>query len=167
MRAILAALALLAGVALASACGQSTIDAGRPERLIRGAVVEQVGARVASVSCPEDVEMQEGRTFRCSVTGTDGSKGDVAVRQRDDDGSLRVDAPFLHVREAESVIATEIGKRIRADDVKLACPEIVVVAAGRLFECEATSAREARDVSVRLTDDEGHFRYSVSAARPR
>ncbi len=160
MRVALPALPLLAAVALA-ACGEKTIDADKGEKFIRGVVAEQVGARIASVTCPEDVKAKKGDTFTCVVAGTDGSKGNVVARQKDDEGNVVVNAPFLYVREAEAVMADQIGKQVKAN-VKLACQEIVVVKKGGTFDCKATSGSESRNVAVRLTDDAGHFSYRLS-----
>jgi Domain of unknown function (DUF4333) len=161
MGPVLATLPLVGALALAS-CGHSTIDAARAEKFIRRVVSEQVGARVATVTCPEDVETRKGAQFTCVVTGTDRSRGDVVVTQRDDDGSVVVDAPFLHVRAAEAVMAQQVGEEVSAEEVKVACPEIVVVIKGGLFKCKARSTGDSRDLSVRLTDDEGRFRYRLT-----
>lgn len=93
MRRALALTAPLAVLALAG-CGESLIDTDKGEKLVRSAVAEQTGARVASVACPEDVKIKRGATFRCVVTGTDRSKGDAVVRQTDDKGNVHVDAAF-------------------------------------------------------------------------
>jgi Domain of unknown function (DUF4333) len=151
---------LLAG-ALAS-CSESTYDAAKGERFIRGVVVKQVGAQVATVSCPDDVETKPGRRFTCAVRGSDGSEGDVLVTQRDGDGNFLVNAPFLHVREAEAVMTQQIEKELKGSDVKVACPEIVVVRTDAIFRCKATSGGTSRDVTARLTDARGHFRYRLS-----
>lgn len=155
-----AAIALVATLALA-ACGESTIEAHKARTLIRNAVVEQVQARVASVGCPRDVKKEKGRRFTCTVVGTDGSRGVADVTQREA-GGLSVRVPFLHVREAEAVMADQIAKQAKIEGVTVTCPEIVVVKTGALFTCKATAAGKARDVSARLTDDEGHFRYRLS-----
>lgn len=161
MRPTLPVLALLAAVALAS-CGESTIDAAKGEKFIRGVVAKQVGARVATVSCPGDIETKKGDRFTCTVTGADGSKGDVLVTQRDDDGNVAVSAPFLHVREAETVMAEQIAKQTKEREVKVACPEIIVVKKSELFRCKATGGDKSRDVSARLTDEQGRFRYRLT-----
>ncbi len=161
MRAHHTILALVAGLALAS-CGETTIDSDKGERFIRGVVVEQVGARVGSVACPDDVATKKGGTFTCSVVGADGSRGDVLVTQRDDDGNVNVSAPFLHVREAETVMRDQIAKQAKVDGVTVACPEIIVVKKDERFECTATADGKSRGVAARLTDDEGHFAYRLS-----
>jgi hypothetical protein len=160
MRPVLAALALLAAGTLAS-CGETTIDADKGEKFIRGVVAEQVGARVASVTCPDGLKAKKGGMFTCSVTGTDGSKGVVDVTQKDDEGNVTVDAPFLHVREAEAVMADQIGKQVDVDGLVLKCPQIVAVKKGGLFTCTATAQGKTRAVSARLTDDQGHFSYRL------
>ena len=160
MRPPLAGLALLAAVAL-SACGETTIDAAEQEEFVRDVVARDSGARVASVRCPENVERQEGDTFRCTVTGADDSTGDVIVTQQED-SKVQVVAPFLHVTEAETVIANGIDDQIEADDVDVQCPEIVVVREGRLLRCTARATGTSRTVSVRLTDDRGRFRYRLA-----
>jgi hypothetical protein len=157
MRPGLASLALLAAVALAS-CGDTTVDTGKGEALIRRAVTQQVGARVASVRCPEGVKAKRDATFTCVVTGRDGSTGNAVVHVKDDNGATQVSAPFLHVRELESVMADQLRKRTKAR-VMFSCQEIVVVRKGARFRCRATSDGKSGSVVVRLIDDAGHFRF--------
>jgi len=164
MRPTLAGLLLVAAVALAS-CGETTVDAAIGEKFIRGVVVEQIGARVASVRCPDGVKARRGGVFTCTVTGMDGSKGNVDVTQKNDKSALEVIVPFLHVRQAERVMADRIDPRAKAD-VRVACPEIVVDTKGGLFTCKVTIGGTSRRVAVRLTDGAGHFRFRPPA-RPR
>lgn len=167
MRRPAAALSLIAASTLAlTACGDSTVDTEKGETFIRGVVAEQVGARVATVTCPDDVKTDKGDTFTCSVAGADGSKGDVLVTQRDDKGNVNVSAPFLHVREAEAVMADQIAKQAKLEGVTVKCPEIIVVKTGERFACKATAEGRSRDVAARLTDDDGHFTYRLSRAEP-
>lgn len=158
MRPPLAGLALIAAVTFAG-CGETTIDADEQEAFIRDVVVREVGARVASVRCPQDVKRREGDTFRCTVTGPDGSTGDVVLTQREN-SKVRVVAPFLNVGEAEAVIADGVADQLGADDVDVSCPEIIVVQKDRHFGCAAKAASR-RTISVRLTDDDGHFRFRL------
>jgi hypothetical protein len=160
MRIPLVAAAVAAAVALA-ACGEKTIDADKGEKFIRDTIAEQVGARVASVTCPEGVEAKKGGTFNCVVVGRDRTRGEVVARQKDDEGNVEVNAPFLHVRQAEAVMANEIGSRVKAE-IEVACPEIVVVAKGETFTCKAGSEGRTRDVAVRLIDAAGRFNYRLS-----
>jgi hypothetical protein len=157
MRAIPAGLLALAA-ATAASCGDAMIDTARAERVIRAAVAEQLQSRVAAVACPEDVRKEPGGRFTCTVTGADSSKGAAVVTQREN-GGFSVNAPFLNVREAEGVMAAQIGRRIKRDDVRVSCPEIVVDRKGRRFACTATAGDRSARFTVRLTDGAGHFRY--------
>ena len=163
MRAIPAGLLLLAAVA-AGSCGESMIDAPRAERVIRGAVAEQLRSRVADVACPKDVRKEPDGRFQCIVTGTDGSKGAAVVTQREN-GGFFVAAPFLNVREAEAVIAEQIGRQIKRDDVRVSCPEIVIDRKGRRFACRARAGGRSANLTVRLTDGAGHFTYRPPTLR--
>ena len=67
----------LAAVVLA-ACGTTEIDIEKAKTLITDAVTDQIGAEVDTVECPAEVEAKAGGTFECTVTATDGTKGDGA-----------------------------------------------------------------------------------------
>lgn len=157
MRLGLARLPLLAAVALVS-CGDATIPAGKAETLIRRAVTQQVGARVASVACPEGMRDKQDATFTCVVTGRDGSKGKAVVYVKDDNGALQVSAPFLHVRELESVMADRLRTRTKVR-ATFACQEIIVPRKGARFGCRARSDGKSGRVVARFVDDAGHFRF--------
>jgi len=160
-RAIAATVALaLALAALAvGACGSSELDVSKAAKLIETAVRTQVGARVKSVKCPSNVPIEAKDTFTCTVAGSDGSKGEATVTQRDDQGNISVDAPFLHIREAEEVIAAELRKKTKGATVR--CPEIVVVAKGGTFACQASGGGDSAKVAVEQTDDQGRFKYKL------
>jgi uncharacterized protein DUF4333 len=157
MRALPVGFLLLAAAAAAS-CGDSAIDAAKAQRLVRGTVAGQLHSRVVAVTCPDDVKAQDGARFTCVVRGADGSQGPAVVTQRDD-GALSVSAPFLNVREAESVMAAQIGRQIEREDVRVTCPEIVVDRRDGRFTCRATAGGRSARVAVRLTDGAGHFQF--------
>lgn len=146
-------------IVTAAGCGETKIDVDMASKAIDKAVETQVGARVRSVSCPDSVQVEAKATFKCLVTGDDGTKGDAIVTQKDAEGNLTFAAPFLHTREAEQVIERELGKRM--SDATVSCPEIVVVGKGRPFACEAKTGDGARRISARQTDDGGNFTYRV------
>jgi hypothetical protein len=82
---VAAALALLAGTA---GCGKEKIDTERAESAIRAGITRQTGLRIASVSCPEDVEVRQGDTFRCVARAANGQRAAVEVTQRDGEGGV-------------------------------------------------------------------------------
>jgi hypothetical protein len=150
-------LAVAFALALAG-CGETRIDAGKAEGLIRALVTERVGAKVATVACPEGITAKQGVTFECRVSGTDATKGNVVVTGRDSRGSVEVSAPFLHVRTAEADMAAQIADRLD-ERVKVSCPEIVAINKGATFRCGARSGDQTRIVHGRFLDDSGRFSF--------
>lgn len=70
-------------------CGESTLDTGKIESEIKPEVEDQTGTRDVAVSCPDDVEAEEGAEFECDLTAAGGVKAKVAITQEDDDGNVR------------------------------------------------------------------------------
>jgi hypothetical protein len=151
--------AVAASVA-AAGCGETVIDTAKAERFISKTVGEQAGVRVKSVVCPKDVKAKKGDTFRCIVTGRDGTKGSVVVAQQDDKGNVHVSAPFLHTREAEVSIAEQIKKQTKAV-VSVTCPEIVLPVKDSKFRCQGTDGNQTRPITATMTDASGNFRFKV------
>jgi hypothetical protein len=156
LAALLAAAASLAAVG----CGETVIDSGKVEKSIGRSVIDQTGVRVKSVSCPEDKAAKKGDTFTCTVVARDGTKGEATVTQKDDKGNLGTEAPFLHIRNAEGLIAAQIKKQTKVT-VKVSCPEIIVVKTGGKFRCKASDGKLTRQVETTMTDDQGNLRFKL------
>jgi hypothetical protein len=157
--ACLACITVMASL-VATGCGETTIDSEKAQSFISKTVSEQAGVKVKSVTCPDDIKGEKGGTFTCVVTATDGTKGDVKVVQRDDEGNVRVSAPFLHVREAETSIADEIKKQTDAV-VTVTCPEIIVPAKDATFDCEGSDGSKTRKIVLTTTNTSGAFTFKV------
>jgi uncharacterized protein DUF4333 len=88
-------LVLASAVALSlGACGERKLDVRDAAKKISAKLEEQTGQRPRSVRCPdEDVKAKKGETFRCTVTGRDGSRFGLVATLTDDDGrfTFRVD----------------------------------------------------------------------------
>ena len=89
--AVVVAIALVAGsvAALSSLSSRSKLDMAAVENDIAHRVAQRTGL-VATVDCPDSVEIEAGTTFTCSVTTDDGNQLDVEVHQDDDQGNLTV-----------------------------------------------------------------------------
>ena len=162
MRSRPTALAAAAVALLVAGCGEAKIDVGKASKFIDAAVTKQVGAKVKSVKCPDSVVVKAKDKFRCVVTGTDGTKGDAELTQKDDQGNLTFYAPFLHTKEAARVMQTQLRNRSRSSrDATVSCPQIVVVGRGRTFNCALTVGGDERQVAARQTDAKGNFTYNV------
>jgi Domain of unknown function (DUF4333) len=77
-------------VALAGAGCSEQIDTAKAERSIKTGIESKTsgGVPVRSVSCPKDVEVKKGKSFDCTVTGTNGKKATITVVQTDDKGNV-------------------------------------------------------------------------------
>ncbi len=145
---------------LLAGCGATSIDTEKGERFITKTVEDQVGARVKAVKCPEDLTAEKGATFTCTVTGADGTTGDVEVVQKDDKGNVKVSAPILPIRNLEKLMAQDIGQQV-GSDVKLSCPEIITREKGATFDCVAASGKDKATVKVTQKDDKGNVNYKL------
>lgn len=88
----------LAAVALAlplAACGTTTIDHEELQGELRDQLSADAGVDPAnvSVSCPEDVEIEQGTTFDCELTAPNGDRVRVDVTLTDDDGGFEAVVP--------------------------------------------------------------------------
>ena len=89
----LAAAALACGAALAGCGGAERLDTGKVERGIeRGVERDRPGVQV-TVSCPDDIELEKGRRFKCRVVASNGQEADATVTQVDDEGRVRYEIP--------------------------------------------------------------------------
>lgn len=143
---------------LTAGCGETKIDGPKAEGLIRELVTKDVGARVASVSCPKGITAKKGVVLNCAIKAIDGTQGNVIVTGQDSEGGVDLRAPFLTVRKAEADMAREIGEDEGAA-VKVACPELTTVRAGVTFVCKATADGQARSVTGRFLDADGRFSF--------
>lgn len=74
-------------VGLLAACS-ATLNTKKLEDEIKKGIEEQTGIDVASISCPGNIELEEGDTFDCEVEAEDDSKTSVTVTQQDDEGNV-------------------------------------------------------------------------------
>jgi hypothetical protein len=87
LRGLTAGLALLAiGVA---GCGEKRIDGGDLEAKLRTELTRGAGAvQAKSVDCPEDVKVEKGREFDCTLVAPDGERSTIHVTLTNDEGGL-------------------------------------------------------------------------------
>jgi hypothetical protein len=81
------------GVFALSGCGG--IDSGQVEAEIAKDIEAEIGVRVASVECPDEIEKKEGLTVQCTARGENGGEAVVDVTQIDDEGSVQFRARDL------------------------------------------------------------------------
>lgn len=157
-----AALAVSLGVA---ACGKpAVLDVPRSEERIGERLAETYDVEVGRVTCPDEVEVEDGASFACTaVVGEE--EVDVDVRQSDDDGTLEVASrqAILSTRRVEADIATTLADRFERDDVEVTCegPDVRIEEPDATFTCEAVDGEEATPVEVRVRDARGALAYTL------
>ncbi len=164
MRVLVAVVAPLA-VAVA-ACGQpAVLDGPRSEERIGERLAEAYDVAVGEVTCPDDVEVEEGATFTCTAAVGD-EEVDVDVRQADGEGTLAVSSrsAILSTARVEEDIATTLADRFERDDVAVTCagPEVRIEEPQATFTCEAVDGDETKQVEVRVRDARGALAYTLS-----
>lgn len=86
----LAAIAACAAAAIAlAACGKTIVDLNKTEDQIQAeAEKRSPDAKVSSVECPSDVEVEPGREFTCTVRLSGGRTETAKLRIRDEEANL-------------------------------------------------------------------------------
>jgi Domain of unknown function (DUF4333) len=80
---------VVATLAVAGACTRTrTLDASELNTKIATDMQSNLGIQGASVSCPDDVSVEAGRTFNCTATTPDGGTMTIEVTQSDDQGNV-------------------------------------------------------------------------------
>ncbi len=96
--AIVAATAVIASIGIA-ACGG--LDSGEVEEIFRGQAEQVLEASgqdetITSVECPEEIENEEGNTFECTATFSDGSSiTNTGTVTDSDEGTVEFQAETL------------------------------------------------------------------------
>jgi len=67
------------------------LDVANLEDLVATQLAEQVGGEW-TVTCPEDVPLEQGLTTDCEATSADGQSGTITVTQTDDQGNVSWEA---------------------------------------------------------------------------
>ena len=65
---------LAVGGILLAGCAGTVIDANKAEPAIRFDIQEATNTKIASVDCPDDVEVVVGARFSCKVVAADGAE---------------------------------------------------------------------------------------------
>lgn len=162
-RPLVAALALAA--VAGAACGEpAVLDVPRSETRIGARLAETYDIDVGTVTCPDDIEVEEGASFTCTAT-IGGEEVDIDVRQTDSEGTLEVASrvAILSTPRIEADIAETLADRFERDDVEVTCegPEVRTEEPDATFTCEAVDGDETKEVEVRVRDARGALAYTL------
>lgn len=139
-------------------CGSDTVDAGKVEDGIEQDLASPT-APITSVSCPDDVEKDEGATFSCNAKLSGGGKAKVKVTQTDKGNN------FTYAFEPGTLVLTDdtvepiLEKDLAASgvpDTTVDCPDSIKVKAGETVTCTATgSGGRQGNLTFTFTSDDG------------
>jgi hypothetical protein len=133
------------GLALALAavgCGDDTIDANEVEAGIEQSL-STATASVSSVSCPNDVEKEEGATFTCDAKLEGGGKAKVKVTQTSKGGDFTYSFKPGTVVLTDDTVEPALEKDLAASglpDTTVDCPDTINVKEGEKVTCTATGS---------------------------
>ncbi|HEU4735714.1 MAG TPA: DUF4333 domain-containing protein [Solirubrobacterales bacterium] len=85
----LGAIALVAAFVFAG-CGDTVLDATKTEEQLQASLSKSLGEKVSSVDCPSDIEVEKGKTFKCSVKVQKGEDQTVTLEIRNSDADISV-----------------------------------------------------------------------------
>ena len=130
----------LAFVLATVGCGSDTIDAEEVEAGIEQSL-SSATASVSSVSCPEDVEKEEGATLTCDAKLDGGGKAKVNVTQTSNGGDFTYSFKPGTVVLTDDAVEPALQKELAASglpDTTVDCPDTIKVKEGEQVACSAT-----------------------------
>jgi hypothetical protein len=162
VRVAAAALALLlvAGCAL-----DDDLDMERAEAALESEVAHYYGVAVDEVACPDEVPMEEGRTFECTVTVAD-QELPVEARQDDGDGNVTFEAgaAVIDVAAKTTELQAAIAEENPGAHLRLYCGDrpVLVLAPGATFDCLLEGPdTPPRKVVVTVEDVDGATTFTM------
>lgn len=88
MRSRAARVSLVAVLAITVPACSKTLDTQGLEGQLATQIEDEIDTTIASVECPEDVDVERGGTFRCTAEEESGATLEIQVVQADDQGSV-------------------------------------------------------------------------------
>jgi len=140
MRATAVVRLALAGAAVG--CGSDTIDAAEIEAGIQQSL-SGATASVSTVSCPNDVEKEEGATFTCDAKLDGRGKAKVKVTQTSKGGDFTYAFKPGTVVLTDDAVEPALEKDLTAGglpDTTVDCPDTIKVKEGEQVTCTATGS---------------------------
>jgi len=77
-----------ATLALATAACTKTLDSGGLESTLQEQLTRETASTITSVDCPDEIKVEAGGTFECTVTEESGTTFTLSLTQTDDEGHV-------------------------------------------------------------------------------
>ena len=171
--AIWAAAAVMGVVAVG--CGSQTLNVDKGERLIATELGPRIGLKAseAKVACPDDLAIEKGATFKCTLSTPAGAKLRVRVEQTSDAGDVSFNfidgepAKLLNTDNLKTWLTEKLAARFKLDaaDITVSCPGGVPLHSGGQLSCTANAeGQPPATVKLTQTDGEGEVEITGFAA---
>ena len=142
----------------------NTLKLDQVRTLISTDMTKKLGAAPASITCPDKVVAEKGKSFECRFKTGDGADVVATVEQKDDEGNVRVTyAPDLASPE---VVSGQIQKSLAeklGPELKVDCGPLWRLQ-GVPFACKATLGPRSGTVKVTWSGTELEFGVELSGA---
>jgi hypothetical protein len=152
-------------------CGGQTLDAAEGEQMIAAGLGPRIGLKAseAKVACPDDVPIEKGATFECTMSTPAGAKLRVRVEQTSDAGDVVANfvdgeaAKLLNTDNLKTWLAEKLAARFRLDAaaITVSCPGGVPLESGGKLSCTA-SAEGQPPATVKLTQTDGEGEAEIT-----
>jgi len=160
------AAAVVVGV-VAVGCGSQKLDVVKGERLMATELAPQIGLKAseANVACPDDLTIDKGAKFECTLSTPAGAKLRVRVKQTSDAGDVSFNfvdgepAKLLNTDNLKTWVTEKLAARFKLDaaDITVSCPGGVPLQSGGQVSCTANAeGQPPATVKLTQTDAKGN-----------
>jgi len=149
---------------VAVGCGSQQLDVVKGERLMAAGLGPRIGLKAseAKVACPDDLAIEKGAKFECTLSTPAGAKLRVRVEQTSDAGDVSFNfvdgepAKLLNTDNLKTWVTEKLAARFKLDAgaITVSCPGGVPAQSGRQLSCTA-NAEGQPPATVRLTQTDG------------
>ena len=162
--------AVIAVGLVVAGCGSDTVDAGEVEAAIEQQL-SSATVRVSTVSCPDDVEQEEGAKFTCDAKLEGGGKAKVQVTQTSNAGDFTYSFKPGTVQLTDDAVEPAREKDLAAGGLPgttVDCPDTINVKTGETVACTATGSggRQSQLTFTFSSDDGTVDESSVTTSGP-
>ena len=169
-RAAIWAAAAVVGV-VAVGCGSQQLDVAKGERLIATQLAPRIGLKAseAKVACPDDLAIEKGAKFECTLSTPAGAKLRVRVEQTSDAGDVSFNfadgdpAKLLNTDKLKTWVTEKLAARFTLDAaaITVSCPGGVPLQSGGQLSCTA-NAEGQPPATVKLTQTDGEGEVEIT-----
>ena len=164
------AAAAVVGV-VAAGCGSQTLDLAKGERLMATELGPRIGLKAseAKVACPDDLTIDNGARFECTMATPAGAKLRVRVEQTSDAGDVSFNfvdgesAKLLNTDNLKTWVTEKLAARFKLDAaaITVSCPAGVPLQSGGPLSCTADADGQP-PATVKLTQTDGEGEVEIT-----